>query len=121
MEYSRMREWKRYASSGADGPTQSPGIACSSKTGPQIQEKKISLPLVSIPQLCDSDMDVHFTKTKVTVINATGKTQNSTFPIQYHPIRNWSNHEQTKNNFRHEWGRQRALRLAILVLLNQCE
>lgn len=33
----------------------------------------ITLPLVSVPQLCDSDMDVHFTKTSVTVACTTGE------------------------------------------------
>ena len=34
----------------------------------------ITLPLVSVPQLCDSNMDVLFAKTSVTVTNATGDT-----------------------------------------------
>ena len=34
----------------------------------------ITLLLVSVPQLCNSDMDVLFTKTSVTVINLTGET-----------------------------------------------
>jgi len=34
----------------------------------------ITLPLVSVPQLCDSDMDVLFIQTSVTVTNAIGYT-----------------------------------------------
>ena len=34
----------------------------------------ITLPLVSVPQLCDSNMYVLFTKTSVTGTNATGDT-----------------------------------------------
>jgi len=34
----------------------------------------IPLPLVSVPQLCDSNMEVLFTKTSVTITNATGDT-----------------------------------------------
>ena len=34
----------------------------------------IRLPLVSVPQLCDSNMKVFFIKIFVTVINATGNT-----------------------------------------------
>ena len=45
-----------------------------SKTGPQVKEKRDFVTLVSVQQLYDSGMDVHFTKTKVTVTNATGKT-----------------------------------------------
>ena len=40
----------------------------------KFKKDEITLPLVSVPQLCNSDMDVHFTKTKVTVTNAPGKT-----------------------------------------------
>ena len=29
----------------------------------KFKKNEITLPLVSVPQLCDSDMDVHFTKT----------------------------------------------------------
>ena len=49
-------------------------IPRSCNTGPEIKINEITMPLVSVPQLCDSEMDVNFTKTKMTVTNATGET-----------------------------------------------
>ena len=40
----------------------------------KFKKNEITMALVSIPHLCDSDTDVHLTKTNVTVTNATGET-----------------------------------------------
>ena len=49
-------------------------LPIAAKRAHKFKNDEISLPLISVPQLCDSNMTVHFTKSKVTVVNDTGKT-----------------------------------------------